>query len=289
MYGTDPNVFMNGALSAILSGAAVLLAVTALASWLGARGRAMSYLYMLTALLVTFGAAVAVLGFRGRASADRPWHFFLDMKYQAKYTSQAGSKFFADGRSSRRPPAGTVPFDGADYAADAGTHTGPNPDFLRADERFYFGIADASAKRADGTFTGPKWENNKLTGEGHFVNRLPGRAVERAGGWEPLLNRGRAQFDRHCAVCHGTSGRGGGGDLAYGIVGAYGLSVPPANVLTPEVQAQPDGQLFSTIVTGKGAMPGSGHRVSDALDRWAVVAYIRELQFAYGNPLVGKK
>ena len=72
-------------------------------------------------------------------------------------------------------------------------------------------------------------------------------------------------------------------------MGAYGLSVPPANVLTPEVQAQPDGQLFSTIVTGKGAMPGSGHRVSDALDRWAVVAYIRELQFAYGNPLVGKK
>jgi mono/diheme cytochrome c family protein len=121
------------------------------------------------------------------------------------------------------------------------------------------------------------------------VNNLPPQAVERAGGWDALLKRGRVQFDRNCAACHGTSGRGGAGDVAYGIVGAYGPSVPPANVLTPEIQAQPDGQLFNTVSNGVRQMPGYGHQVRDVLDRWAIVAYVRELQFAYGNPVVNKK
>ncbi len=246
----------------------------------------MSYLYMFTALFGSFGLVVAVLGFRGRTSDARPWHFFLDMKYQAKYTSQGESKYFADGRSNRLPPADTVPFDGTDYAADAGRHTNPNPDFLKADKRYYFGIANADAKGNDGAPAKPKWDAGKLAGEGLYVNHIPAQAVEKVGGWEPLLKRGQVQFNRHCAVCHGASGRGGGGEIAYGIVGAYGLSVPPANVLTPEVQAQADGQLFNTVVNGKGAMPGYGHQIKDVLDRWAIVAYIRELQFAYGNPAV---
>jgi hypothetical protein len=77
--------------------------------------------------------------------------------------------------------------------------------------------------------------------------------------------------------------------VAYGIVGAYGLSVAPANTLTPEVQAQPDGQLFHTVTNGVRQMSGYGHQIPDALDRWAIVAYLRELQFAYGNPAAGKE
>ena len=92
---------------------------------------------------------VAVLGFRGQKSGDRPWHFFLDMKYQPKYTSQGQSQFFADGRSNRLPPEDTIPFDGTDYFADAGYHAGPNPDFLKADLRYYFGVANADAKTKD--------------------------------------------------------------------------------------------------------------------------------------------
>ena len=283
MYAIDPNTFMNAVLAIILGTAALLFVVTVGASWLGGRGRVMSYLYMFTALFASFGVVVAIMGFRGQTSDARPWHFFLDMKYQPKYTSQGESRYFADGRSNRHPPPGTVPFDGTSYAADAGRHAGPNPDFLKADRRYYFGIADADAKATDGSPAKPKWEAGKLAGEGYYVNHIPPHAVEAAGGWEPLLKRGQVQFDRHCAVCHGQSGRGGGGEIAYGIVGAYGLSVPPANVLTPQVQAQPDGQLFNTVTNGKGAMPGYGHQVKDVLDRWAVIAYIRELQFAYGN------
>ncbi|AWM40842.1 Cytochrome c [Gemmata obscuriglobus] len=342
MYGVDPNLFMNGVLAAVLATGALVLVATVLAAWLGCRGRVMSYLYMFTALFVTFGAVVGVLGFRGRGSDARPWHLFLDMKYQAKYTSQGQSRYFADGRSSRLPVEGTVPFDGTDYAADAGRHAAPNPDFLKADPRYYTGVANAAAKGPDGAPAKPAWvttetavalrfkphghwfgvrvvpptippeksveprlrgrwvgarvwpvkqsaavtvRSTKLN-ETYWVNNLPPTAVERAGGWEALLKRGQTQFDRHCAVCHGASGRGGGGELAYGIVGAYGLSVPPANVVAPEIQTQPDGQLFGTVTNGKGAMPGYGHKVRDVLDRWAIVAYVRELQFAYGTPAV---
>jgi mono/diheme cytochrome c family protein len=285
MYYIDANNFMNGVMLGILGTAALLLCVTIITAWLGKRGRAMSYLYMLTAIFGAFAAVVVALGFRGAKSGERPWHFFLDMKYQPKYTPQGQSRYFADGRSSRLPPTDTVPFDGTDYASDAGTHNLPNPDFLKADRRYYFGIADANAKDGEQPAK-PKWEKGKLAGEGYYVNHIPPAAVEKAGGWEPLFKRGQAMFNRHCAVCHGASGRGGTGEVAYGIVGAYGLSVPPANTLTPEVQAQPDGQLFNTVSNGIRQMPGYGHQLRDVLDRWAIVAYIRELQFAYGNPHV---
>lgn len=292
MYYIDANVFMNVVLAVILLTALGLFGTTLLFAVRGKRGRVMSYLYMLTTVFVAFSAVVAVLGFRGQKSGDRPWHFFLDMKYQAKYTAQGGSKYYADGRSSRLPPSDTIPFDGTTYTADAGTHDAPNPDFLKADKRYYFGIADPTAKEnRDGVEfpAKPKWDAGKLVGEGYYANHIPQQAVEKAGGWEPLLKRGQTMFNRHCAVCHGPSGRGGGGDVAYGIVGAYGLSVPPANMLTPEIQAQPDGQLFNVVSNGVRQMPGYGHQLKDVLDRWAIVAYVRELQFAYGNPVVDKK
>src|SRR5262245_51111004 len=138
MYYIDANSFMNAVMLGILGVAALLFIVTLFASWRGKRGRAMSYLYMLTALFGTFAIVVVVLGFRGSASGERPWHILLDMKYQGKYTSQGQSKYFADGRSSRLPPEGTIPFDGTDYTADAGAHAAPNPDFLKADKRYYF-------------------------------------------------------------------------------------------------------------------------------------------------------
>src|SRR4051812_49328928 len=98
MYMIDTNVLMNAVLVAILGTALLLLGVTLVAAWAGKRGRVMSYLYMLTALFCAFSAVVVVLGFRGAKSGDRPWHIFLDMKYQAKYTAQGQSKYFADGR-----------------------------------------------------------------------------------------------------------------------------------------------------------------------------------------------
>lgn len=293
MYSIDANVFMNAVMLGILSIGVLLLSVTLTLVVAGKKsGVLMSYLYMLTILFGIFGVVVAMLGFRGQASGNRPWHIVLDMKYQPKYTSQGQSKFFADGRSNRLPPENTIPFDGTDYFADAGFHREMNPDFLQSDRRYYAGIAnpDAKAKDADGveTLNKPVWKDGKLAGEGYWVNHIPELAVARAGGWKPLLERGQQQFHLQCAICHGASGRGGGGDAGFGLVGAYGLSVAPANMLTPEIQAQPDGQLFHTITAGVRTMPAYAHQVK-VQDRWAIVAHLRVLQFANSNPATDKR
>src|SRR5438034_5810467 len=147
MYYVDTNLFMNWLVAVILAiGALLLVTSSVLSAVRGRKGRAMSYLYMLTMMFALFGVAVAVLGFRGRTSGERPWHFFLDMKYQPKYTAQGESAFFPDGRSMRLPVENTIPFDGTDYAADAGFHPGPRADFLKADLRYHRGIADPTAK-----------------------------------------------------------------------------------------------------------------------------------------------
>lgn len=294
MYGIDANEFMNFGMFLVLGAGAFLLALTlGYAIVTGKKGgAALSYLYMLTGLFGLFALVVVVLGFRGARSDSRPWTFFLDMKYQPKYTSQGQSQFFADGRSNRLPPENTIPFDGTDYFADAGWHERANPDFLKADHRYYFGVANRDAKTRDNDgvelLNKPVWKDGKLTGEGYFVNHIPELAVERAGGWESLIKRGQQQFAVHCAVCHGASGRGGSADVAYGIVGAYGLSVAPSNQMTPEIQAQPDGQLFNAIANGVRSMPAYGHQVK-VQDRWAIVAHLRVLQFAAGNPVAEKK
>ena len=278
MYNVDSNLFMNWVVGIILAVGVVLLAITSVLYARGRRGNA--YLYMLTALFGCFGLVVAGLGFRGRKSDDRPVHFFFDMKYQPKYTAQGESRFFADGRAMRLPVAGTVPFDGTDYAADAGFHATPDADFLKADSRYYRGIADPTATQPSGNVQVPKdpeWKDGAVV-ETYFVARIPDAAVAHAGGWEPLVKRGRQQFNVQCAVCHGTCGRGGQGDAAYGIVGAYGLTVAPADITAPMYHSYPDGQLYNVISNGKGSMPGYGPQVP-VQDRWAVVSYIRVLQY----------
>jgi mono/diheme cytochrome c family protein len=260
MYYLDPNQFMNGAVAGVLTiGVLIFVAAVVRGVVLKRSGRLTSYLYMLTAMIAIFGAGVGLLGLRGRASGENPWHFLLDMKYQAKYTAQGESEFFADGRAMRMTPPETVPFDGTVFSADAGFHSGPKAGFLKEDGVYYRGTTDPAGKEV--------------------AVRIPDRAVNEAEGWESLIKRGRQQFNIHCAACHGASGRGGGGADAHGIVGAYNLSVAPADVTAATLHSQPDGQLFNTIGHGKGLMPGYGNQVKTE-DRWAIVAYIRVLQFA---------
>jgi mono/diheme cytochrome c family protein len=292
MYSVDTNDFMHWVIGLILgTGVLLVVATLFLSSVRGRKGRGISYLSMLTVLFVCFGLVVAALGFRGQASGSRPWHFFLDMKYQPRYSAQGESKLFADGRAMRLPVENTVPFDGTDYFADAGYHPGPSAELLKADPRYYQGIANPTAKEMKDGVSVPKppeWKAGQIT-EGYFVARVPDAAVAMAGGWGPMLQHGRQQFNVHCAACHGTSGKGGAGTDAYGIVGAYGLSVAPADVTGTTYQSLPDGQLFHTITNGKGSMPGYGHQVK-VQDRWAIVAYLRVLQYAR-TPVgtVGKK
>src|SRR3954471_18836024 len=84
--------------------------------------------------------AVLALGVRGRVSDRKPLYLVPDMDWHPRYNAQDVSRFFADGRTMRTPPAGTVAFAGGGdrggagrrsiyggYSADAGSPR-QNPD-----------------------------------------------------------------------------------------------------------------------------------------------------------------
>jgi len=52
----------------------------------------------------------------------------------------------------------------------------------------------------------------------------------------------------------------------------------PASFYDPRIVAMPDGELFNVISNGRGIMYGYRSRIQTVEDRWAIIAYIRELQ-----------
>jgi mono/diheme cytochrome c family protein len=188
--------------------------------------------------LITAGI-VTLMGPRGAINGRRPLMLFADMDFQPRYDAQAASPFFADGRAMRTPPAGTVPFGGADYDSDAGSPR-QNPDMLQGDDVYYRGKQ------------GVAWVSR---------NPVP-LDIE-------LLRRGRQRYDVHCAPCHGATGTGNGVMTQYGMVGVASITDPLHGLMS-------DGEFFSVISNGKGRMMSYAPQIK-VRDRWAIVAYIRAL------------
>jgi mono/diheme cytochrome c family protein len=143
----------------------------------------MRNLYLLT--LFTVILTVSLLGFRGRTFTHPPMDVFPEwlfpgMKEQPKLVQQTASKFFADGRSDRAAPAGTV---AASY--------GPVGQPLRDDDFLYLGKAP----------------------DGSFARGFPASVhVDMK-----LLERGRDRFTIYCSPCHGAVGDGNGITKKYGM------------------------------------------------------------------------
>lgn len=105
-----------------------------------------------------------------------------------------------------------------------------------------------------------------------FVSEFPVRVDA------DLLRRGRNRFDVYCAPCHGLAGRGDGPVHRRAASLAEGTWTQPTDVTADAIAAQPVGQIYNTIVAGKGeTMPSYAEQIEWA-DRWAVVAYVRALQ-----------
>jgi len=104
-----------------------------------------------------------------------------------------------------------------------------------------------------------------------FVTELPVKVTPE------LLQRGEERFGIFCAPCHG---RTGGGD---GMVVQRGFKAPPS-YHTDRLRAMPVGYLFDVATNGFGAMPAYADQVPPA-DRWAIVAYVRVLQYSQYAPL----
>ncbi|HXQ80463.1 MAG TPA: cytochrome c [Opitutaceae bacterium] len=139
--------------------------------------------YLITAFVVVL--TVSVLGLRGRRFVHPPMDVFPEwafpgMKYQPKLTQQTASPFFADGRSDRPAPPGTVP-----------ASFGPAGQPLRFDGFMYLGKAP----------------------DGSWARGFP-RAVRVD---MRLMERGRDRFTIYCAPCHGALGDGNGVTRAYGM------------------------------------------------------------------------
>ncbi|MGH8230635.1 MAG: c-type cytochrome [Steroidobacteraceae bacterium] len=91
-----------------------------------------------------------------------------------------------------------------------------------------------------------------------------------------LLARGRDRFDIFCAPCHGLAGQGDG------MVARRGFP-PPPSFDSERLRAVPDAVFYQTISHGYGVMYPYADRIAPA-DRWAIIAYIRALQFSRHVP-----
>ena len=87
-----------------------------------------------------------------------------------------------------------------------------------------------------------------------------------------LVDRGREMFDINCTACHGRDGYG------QGMVVERGFPSPPS-FHSDRLRDAPVGHFFDVITRGYGVMYPFGSRIAPA-DRWAIVSYIRALQFS---------
>ena len=87
---------------------------------------------------------------------------------------------------------------------------------------------------------------------------------------EALVERGRLRYGIYCQPCHDARGDG------KGILFQRG-NVPTASFHQEKFLKYPDGQLFDVITNGQGLMPSYRWPIPPA-DRWAIIAYVRELQ-----------
>jgi mono/diheme cytochrome c family protein len=107
----------------------------------------------------------------------------------------------------------------------------------------------------------------QLTGTTNFVesNPLPITAA--------LLKRGQQRFTINCSPCHGQLGDGNGITRKIGAMAVVG------NLHDARMVKMTDGELFYVITNGRNLMGAYGPNVT-VEDRWAIVAYLRALQFS---------
>ena len=167
------------------------------------------------------------------------------------------SEFFADGQSARPLVAGTVArgqlrLDRAFFTGEHEPAQGGSPSDLSAG-----GVSLPVARTA--------------LAERPYVDSFP-FPVSRT-----VLDRGRERFTIYCAVCHGRLGYGDG------VVVQRGFTQPPT-FHSDRLRAAPEGYFFDVITHGYGSMPDYAPQIH-AQDRWAIVAYLRVLQFSQYAPL----
>ena len=90
-----------------------------------------------------------------------------------------------------------------------------------------------------------------------------------------VLERGKSRFNIYCTPCHGAAGYGDGMIVQRG----YKQPTDYHSVGLRDNPDKPVGYFYDVISNGFGVMAGYGYQLKPH-DRWAVVAYVRALQFS---------
>ncbi len=178
--------------------------------------------YFLAILVVTVVAVVGILGFRGSHFRKPPLYIFPDMEWQLKLRPQKPNAFFANGRSSQLPVAGTIP-RGVPFQTASGE---------------VYPYEDAPVN------------TGFITGTTNYVptNPFPINAA--------LLKRGQQRFTINCSPCHGQLADGNGITKKIGAMGVV------ANLHDKRIVEMNDGELFYVITHGRNQMGAYGANVT---------------------------
>jgi len=87
-----------------------------------------------------------------------------------------------------------------------------------------------------------------------------------------VIKRGQQRYDIYCAPCHGRLGNG------MGMIVQRGFKQPPSYHIDP-LRNAPVGHYYHVISEGYGAMLDYSQQIQ-VRDRWAIIAYIRALQYS---------
>jgi mono/diheme cytochrome c family protein len=132
-------------------------------------------------------------------------------------------------------------------------------------------VARGRAIEAAGTMVYPYEDSpvntGRETGMTNFVanNPLPITAQ--------FLRRGQERYSIYCTPCHGATGDGNGMPKKLGVMAVV------ANLHDRRIVEMPDGELFYVITHGRNLMGPYAAQVP-VEDRWAVIAYLRALQWS---------
>jgi hypothetical protein len=122
-------------------------------------------------------------------------------------------------------------------------------------------IARGQLRTDDAAFRG--------TQNGRFVAVIP-TAMTAGVSSSQFLLRGQERYNIYCLPCHGASGYGDGMIVKRGFA-------PPPDYRIARLRNAPVGHFYDVITNGYGAMYSYAGRVPPR-DRWAISAYIQELQ-----------
>jgi hypothetical protein len=106
--------------------------------------------------------------------------------------------------------------------------------------------------------------------EGRFVDAFPFPITD------SVLTRGKNQYETFCSPCHGRLGDGEGMIVHRGFP-------KPNSFHQDSVRDKPAGHVFDVITNGFGRMYSYSPSIR-VQDRWAIVAYVRVLQFSRRVP-----